>query len=69
MSKQYLSVSDVAALAGVTVGTLRSYVYKGMLPEPEVLVGLETQARGWSEESIRHWLANRPGRGRRTPPA
>ncbi len=57
---QYLSLQDVADRLGIT----RSGAAKLQLPEPDVRVGKAHNApRGWSEETIDAWNANRPGRG------
>ncbi|MCI7512966.1 AlpA family transcriptional regulator [Schaalia hyovaginalis] len=67
MSQRYLSVSDFAARVGLAAGTMASYGAKGLLPEPDVLIGLGDRAvRGWTAETIDAWMAARPGRGART---
>lgn len=58
----YLSISDVAALAGVTPATVRKYRSDGRLPEPAIVLG---GSPGWTEQAIREWLAARPGHGGR----
>lgn len=56
MSRHYLSLTEVAALLGITKGALARY----KLPEPDVTVG---SARGWDRRTIEEWNRNRPGRG------
>lgn len=56
----YLSIEDVAELAGVSPATIRSYRARGYLPAPDIVLG---QSPGWTEKAIRQWLTNRPGRG------
>jgi len=57
---QYLSLQEVADRIGVTRNTVAKY----KLPEPDVVVGSDLNARrGWSVETIDRWNANRPGQG------
>lgn len=62
----YLSGTEVADRLGIGVGTFNSYLHKGLLPEPDALLGSTTSrpARGWLAETIDAWNAARPGRGR-----
>lgn len=65
--KRYLGLGALAARAGITKSTAAGYKRNGYLPEPDVLiVEGERLVRGWSVETVDHWLANRPGRGART---
>lgn len=57
---KYLSLSEVAGLLGVEPTSMARY----QLPEPEVIVG---RSRGWSEATIKAWMAQRPGSGRWGP--
>lgn len=67
MTVRYLGLGDFAKRIGVSEGTLRGYSAKGLLPAPDVLVGLSERAvRGWLPETIDRWQASRPGRGART---
>lgn len=60
---RYLSLQDVAARIGVSRNTVQGY----KLPEPDVIVGSDFNARrGWLPETIDEWNRNRPGRGART---
>lgn len=67
MTTRYLSLSDFAERVGLSTNTLSSYTAKGLVPAPDVLVGLGDRAvRGWRAETIDEWMARRPGRGART---
>lgn len=58
MTIHYLSIQEVSARLGVTVGTLSRY----NLPEPDALVG---KYRGWLPETIDAWdEARNPNRRR-----
>lgn len=59
MAERYLSRAEVAELIGVKQSSIGSYD----LPPEDVLIG---KVRGWREETIRAWQAERPGRGART---
>jgi predicted DNA-binding transcriptional regulator AlpA len=54
--KTYLSLTEFAAAIGVAAGTMSKY----KLPEADVMIG---KTRGWSQETIDQWQANRPGKG------
>ena len=66
----YLGVAQVAERIGVKPGALSRY----KLPTPDVVIGTidddgtvsRGSFRGWAEETIDEWNANRPGRGART---
>lgn len=62
----YLSGIEAAERLGIGVGTFNSYLHKGLLPEPDALLGSTTArpARGWLPETIDAWNMARPGRGR-----
>ena len=61
---EYLSTLGVAERLGLSRGTINSYRKKGLLPDPDVIVGSrDSQAFGWLPETIDEWQANRPGRG------
>ena len=55
MTERYLSMTEVAQRLDITKGALARY----KLPDPDVIVG---KARGWREETIDQWNAQRPGR-------
>lgn len=56
MTRHYLSLTQVAQRLGVATAAVANY----RLPEPDVMVG---RTRGWTEETIDEWNAQRPGRG------
>ena len=61
MTIHYLSTGDVADLLGIQSATVSGYIKKGMLPEPDVIVGSGRRAaRGWTKERILAWHASRP---------
>ena len=60
---RYLSLSEVADLIGVSVGTAKGYLHQGRLPEPDAMTG---RTRGWSKQTIVEWHAARPGQGARS---
>lgn len=68
MSTTYLSSSEIATHLGLSANTIRSYLQKGLLPEPDVIIGASTSrpTQGWEQTTIDQWQANRPGRGART---
>ncbi|THJ69599.1 hypothetical protein E7Y31_16170 [Candidatus Frankia alpina] len=59
-----LDYTDIAELAGTSVEALRSYKWKGLLPEPDV----QTSPRRprWKLSTVRTWIDGRPGPGART---
>ncbi|QXQ15126.1 hypothetical protein [Skermania piniformis] len=67
---RYLNRTQFAERLGVVPGALSRY----KLPEPDVIVGPIDEAggvsrggvRGWTVETVEHYIANRPGRGSRT---
>lgn len=60
---RYLSYAEVAAVTGLRESTLRKYAMEGRMPEPDMRVG---RSPGWAEDTIKRWIASRPGRGART---
>lgn len=67
MTIQYLSATQVAKRLGLSTGTIQSYVHKGLLPDPDALIGEPHRAvRGWLPETIDEWNKQRPGRGYRS---
>ncbi|MFP7697130.1 helix-turn-helix transcriptional regulator [Trueperella sp. LYQ143] len=54
---KFLSLSEAAIYLGLSPNTFRSYSHKKMLPEPDAFIG---DVRGWSEETLDIWQANRP---------
>lgn len=64
MTRMYMGVSAIAEKSGLTVNTIKSYIFKGMLPEPDAIIHSPTgQIRGWEETTIDQWLRGR-ARGR-----
>lgn len=64
---RFLNISDLARIAGITVGTAKQYGKEGRLPEPDAYIGLgERGVRGWTQATVDEWLRSRPGRGART---
>jgi hypothetical protein len=60
----YMGVSAIAEKSGLTVNTIKSYIFKGMLPEPDAIIHSPSgQIRGWEETTIDQWLRGR-ARGR-----
>lgn len=60
---QYLTRKGIAELLGIKHTTVTGYDERGLLPEPDVMVG---HVKGWSEQTILDWKAKRPGRGHRS---
>lgn len=58
---EQLSIAEVAARIGVTVGTAQTYRAQKRLPDPDGLIG---RTPWWWATTIDVWQANRPGRGR-----
>jgi predicted DNA-binding transcriptional regulator AlpA len=59
----YLTVSDIARLIGVTPKTWTSWVARGKAPAADYRLG---RTPGWEPATIDEWIAARPGRGART---
>ena len=65
MTLKYLGIPAVAEYTGLKVTTIRSYLVKNMLPEPDIIfVTIQGESLGWSVDAIDHWMNNRPGKGR-----
>lgn len=58
--KRYLTRREIAELLGVKHTTITGYEERGLLPEPDIILG---RAKGWTEENIIKWNDARPGRG------
>lgn len=66
MSQHFLGRSQVAERLGLADGTISSYIGKGMLPEPDAIIGTpQRPTYGWLPETIDTWQASRPGKGGR----
>lgn len=61
---RYLSLSEFAERAGLTLNTMKGYLHKGMLPEPDAQVG---RNRGWLTETADDWITERHERHRDRP--
>lgn len=58
MTRQYLSLRDIAEKTGIPLNTVKSLELRGKLPDPDVVVGSgerQQKARGWSEATIDTW--------------
>lgn len=67
MTTEYLGTADVAKRAGLAVATVRSYILKGLMADPDVIITTPSgPLRGWSADTVDAWLVSRPGRGART---
>lgn len=67
MPVEYLGAQAFAARVGLSVNTIRSYLAKGLLPEPDAaIVTASGELRGWLPETIDQWARSRPGQGART---
>ncbi|MDO4606660.1 MAG: transcriptional regulator [Bowdeniella nasicola] len=65
MTSYYMGLSDIAAHLGLARKTISNYADKGMLPPPDVVVGLGgSGTRGWKQSTIDEWQASRPRAGR-----
>lgn len=56
-----LTTKQVAERAGITVGSVRQYRYRGRFPEPDGFVG---RTPWWKPATVRQWLKTRRGPGR-----
>lgn len=67
MTTEYLGTAAVAERLGLAVPTIRSYILRGLMPEPDVVISTPSgPLRGWAPETIDQWQRSRPGRGART---
>lgn len=60
----FLSINEAAELLGISVNSAKSYVLKGLFPEPDAKIG---RHRGWKRQTIKDWNYNRPRASRREP--
>lgn len=68
MTTTYLATSAVAQRLGLAPATIRSYIKKGMMPEPDaILDDRGRMLRGWLPTTIDAWQASRPRPRRATP--
>lgn len=55
---KYLSISEFAARAELSVNTMKGYMKKGLLPGPDATVG---KTSGWLDATAEQWIdARRP---------
>ena len=67
MPTEYLGTAAVAERTGLAVATVRSYILKDLMPEPDVIIATPSgPLRGWAPETLDAWLASRPGQGAHT---
>lgn len=60
MTDTYLDAAAVAKMLGVQPTTVHQYRLRGTIPPPDLVVA---RSPAWREETIRAWLASRPGSG------
>jgi predicted DNA-binding transcriptional regulator AlpA len=58
---ELVGYAEAAQIVGVSVATLRSYRYKGLLPDVDD-ASFPDRPR-WRRSTIEAWLTTRPGRG------
>ncbi|OZC93501.1 hypothetical protein CH254_02285 [Rhodococcus sp. 06-412-2C] len=58
-----MSRGEIAERLGLSLDTVKGYQRKGLLPEPDAMVG---RNQGWLETTVDEWHKNRPGPGART---
>lgn len=66
MTIRYLSLAGLAARAGISHQTARTYQRDNRLPAPDAIIGDGGGTHGWLPETVDAWQAARPGRGART---
>lgn len=59
-SLDLLDTAGVAELAGLPPATIRTYLHRGAIPEPDFRAG---RSPVWRRKTIEKWLATRPVRG------
>ncbi|MFF0865207.1 helix-turn-helix transcriptional regulator [Nonomuraea sp. NPDC003560] len=59
LERDFWTVLDVAERLGVTPATIRSYRYRGVLPEPRYI----GRTPVWERDVIEAWIMKRPGQG------
>lgn len=57
MTLHALAIAEVAERTGVELERLRSMVRRGTFPEPDVIIGADSErpVRGWTAETIDAW--------------
>lgn len=70
MTIYYLSATDFARRAGLAVETIRRYAQRGLIPDPDAIIGLDNVSGrpipGWTEDTVDYWMSHRLGRGHRS---
>lgn len=70
MTIYYLSATDFARRVGLAVETIRRYMQRGLIPDPDAIIGLDTvngrPIPGWTEDTVDYWMNHRLGRGHRS---
>ena len=56
MTPAYLDTGGLAARAGLTAGSARTYLSRGKLPPPDVHIG---KTPGWTTATVDAWIAAR----------
>jgi hypothetical protein len=59
-----LTTDQVAELAGITAASVRTYLWRGTISEPDIYLG---RTPYWHRATITRWLATRPSVGRSKP--
>nr|DAZ27829.1 MAG TPA: Pyocin activator protein PrtN [Caudoviricetes sp.] len=63
MAKKYFSSAGAARHLGLSPSTVATYRARGIFPPPNVIIGEgKAQVFGWSQETLDHWQATRPGK-------
>jgi predicted DNA-binding transcriptional regulator AlpA len=57
LPRDWWTTEDVATFLGVSTSTIRAYVARSQMPEPDRRMG-RTQL--WRPKTIRHWNQQRP---------
>ena len=64
MTPKYLGIPAFAEYVGLKVATIRGYLTKNMLPEPDIIfVTIQGESLGWHIDTVERWMNNRPGKG------
>ena len=59
-----MTIAEVATYLGIMQSTVRAYMARKHMPEPDLYVG---NTPVWHRATIEQWASQRPGRGRRSP--
>lgn len=58
---ELLDSAGFADVLGVKLGTLHTFRSRGILPEPDAMIG---KSPAWHRSTVDAWKATRPGRGK-----